>query len=70
MEKHIFVLFRKLNVQLKMLEISRKIWKKYQYLNIDSQNSTGGILTLWNLQKFNLIFDRNLQVSIYQWNCK
>jgi exonuclease III len=38
-----------------LLQISRKIWNEYYFLNIDSQNSIGGILTLWNLQKFNLI---------------
>jgi len=43
----------------KLLEISRKSWKKYQYLYIDSQNIAGGILTLWVSQKVNLIFDES-----------
>ena len=39
----------------KLLQISRKSWNKYHYLDIDSQNLAGGILTLWNPKKVNLI---------------
>jgi exonuclease III len=39
----------------KMVQISRKSWNTYNFLDIDSQNSVGGILTLWNPQKVDLI---------------
>ena len=34
-----------------LLQISRKSWNKYHYLDIDSQNLGGGILTLGTLKK-------------------
>jgi exonuclease III len=39
----------------KLLQISRKSWNTYNFLDIDSQNSVGGILTLWNPKKVDLI---------------
>jgi len=34
-----------------MVQISKANWNIYNVLNIDSQNTAGGILTLWNPQK-------------------
>jgi hypothetical protein len=35
--------------------ISKKYWNKYKFLTIESQNTAGGILTLWNPQSVNLL---------------
>ena len=35
--------------------ISKKYWNKYKFLTIESQNTVGGILTLWNPQSVNLL---------------
>jgi hypothetical protein len=39
----------------KMAQISKKNWNIYNVLDIDSQNVVGGILTLWNPQKVELL---------------
>jgi hypothetical protein len=38
-----------------MEQISKKNWNIYNVLDIDSQNVVGGILTLWNPQKVDLL---------------
>jgi hypothetical protein len=40
----------------KMEIISKKYWSKYKLLTVESQNTLGGILTLWNPQSMNLLF--------------
>jgi exonuclease III len=39
----------------KMAQISKKNWNIYKVLDIYSQNVVGGILTLWNPQKVELL---------------
>jgi len=39
----------------KLVQISKANWNSYSVLNIDSQNATRGILTLWNLQRVDML---------------
>ena len=41
----------------KIREIHKKWLIKYEYLEVKAKNSTGGILTLWDPQKFGILDD-------------
>ena len=45
--------------------ISKKYWSKYKFLTIKSQNTAGGILTLWNPQSVNLLFVEDTRHTLF-----